>query len=192
MCIYQWRQQCYRVSPVSRSLSSFAAFEGSLRFSASTRHYTLAAASCSNIDIGATPQGIYGKQRQKSMRSKRYPAAAPHGIWHIYLVIEAGEHSKKNREFRKKICLRDTSSPFYKRPTSPSESSYTYPGYMSANVALCTCNIEQLVKVVVIKDSNKARKKKNRKLRKKRNRGRHKPTCLAGVTRRFSSLFMCI
>jgi hypothetical protein len=65
---------------------------------------------------------------------------------------------------------------------------------MSANVALCTCNIniEQLIKVV--KNDNKARRKKKRKPGKKRKRGTLKPTCLTEIRRRFSlfSVFMCI
>jgi hypothetical protein len=58
---------------------------------------------------------------------------------------------------------------------------------MYANVSLCTCNIEQLVKVVVIKENcNSKARKKNKKLKKKRKGGRQKPTCLTGITRQFS------
>jgi hypothetical protein len=71
---------------------------------------------------------------------------------------------------------------------------------MSANVALCTCNFEQLIiKVEVIKDDKKARRRKNKKVKKKivkkkKKGGIQKQTCLTGITRRLSlfSFFTCI
>jgi hypothetical protein len=71
---------------------------------------------------------------------------------------------------------------------------------MSANVALCTCNIEQLIiKVeVIIKDDKKSKRRKKQQQQKraerKRKGGRQKPMCLTGITRRFPlfSVFMCI